>query len=181
MDISLAYRGSFMHHLDVYGDKMESSSQDVSKIRLRGSMDGTKPITDRDSKMVMLRAERGDRIDVVQTVGRFQQDLTIPDELEIQRRVSTYHGTELLMEPASPGVNEKYLLTAPGPDSYLFIWSSETDSEGYREKWSVLGEIKAQFSDDLPRYPICEDCGEAIKSLEHERLAAADSCPGADT
>lgn len=160
---------------------MESSSQDVGKILLRGSMDGTKPITDRSSKMVMLRAERGDRIEVAQTLARFQGDHPIPDELEIQRRVSTYYGIELLLQPVSPDANEKYLLTAPGPDSYLFIWSSETDAEGYREKWSALGEIKAQLSDNLPRYPICEDCGEVIKSLEHERLAATDNCPGVDT
>lgn len=146
--------------------------------RTRGEMDGTKPITDRDSKMVMLRAERSDQLKITRVISEFETATTIPDEFEVQQRVSTYYGTELLLESTASENREKYLLTAPGPDTFLYLWASRTDSDGFREGWSVVSEIKAKFSDEMPQYSICDNCGEPIKSLEHEKLAVMDSCPG---
>lgn len=140
-------------------------------------MDGTKPVTDRESKMIMLRAERGDIIQAGDVISKFQQEVIIPDQMEVQRRVSTYYGTELLLEPTEETQQEKYLITAPGPDAFLYLWSSETDSDGYREGWNVAAEIKASFTDDMPQYSLCSKCGEPIKSLEHVRLASIDNCP----
>ena len=99
-------------------------------------MNGTKPVTDRESKMVMLRAERDDIIQLGDVISKFQQGITIPDRVEVQRRTSTYYGTELLLEPIEDSQREKYLLTAPGPDAFLYLWTSETDSDGFREGWS---------------------------------------------
>jgi len=140
-------------------------------------MDGTKPVTDRDSKMVMLRAEREDTIDQTDVVSKFQEGRLVPDQLKVQRRVSTFYGTELLLEPVIDGHREKYFLTAPGPDTFLYIWSSITDENGFREGWNLIAEIKASFSEGIPQYSICSLCGEPIKSLEHARLASTDSCP----
>lgn len=143
----------------------------------RGEMRGTKPVTDRESKMVMLRAERGDGITIDEVVHRFVNDNQVPGYLETQRRISTYYGTELLLEPDRENARSKFLLTAPGPDTYLYLWASETDADGFREGWRVAAEVKASFSDKLPQYSICSQCGEPIKSLEHEKLAATDNCP----
>lgn len=141
-------------------------------------MDGTKPVTDRESKMVMLRAERGDRLSINATVQQFKPDISIQEKFEVQRRISTYYGTELLLEPLGSGQRSKFLLTAPGPDTFLYLWVSETDSDGFREGWSVAAELKVSFSEGVPQYALCEECGNPIKSLEHERLAAMDNCPG---
>lgn len=154
-----------------------SKGQRPSQPQTRGEMDGTKPVTDRDSKMVMLRAERGDIIDKGEVISKFEEGQIVPDRLEVQRRVSTFYGAELLLEPTNDGCREKYLITAPGPDSYLYIWSSETDEDGFREGWNLTAEIKASFSEEIPRYSLCSRCGEPIKSLEHARLATTDSCP----
>lgn len=141
-------------------------------------MNGTKPITDRDSKMVMLRAERRDRIKVTKVVSKFDSGARILDEFEVQQRVPTYYGTELLLEPMAEGNRDKYLLTAPGPDTFLYLWASETDSDGFREGWSVVSELQAEFTNEIPQYAICDNCSQPIKSLEHEKLAAMDDCPG---
>ena len=142
----------------------------------RGEMNGTRPITDRQSKNVMLRAERGDIITINQIVNRFRKENPIPEAFEVQRRVSTYYGTELLIEPHASKSRSKFLLTAPGPDTFLYLWGAETDSDGFRERWSVTAELKASFSEEMPKYSICQKCGDPIKSLEHERLAAMDNC-----
>lgn len=154
-----------------------SQTERPSRPQPQGEMDGTKPVTDRDSKMVMLRAERGDIVESREVISKCQEEVAIPNRLEVQRRVSTYYGAELLLRPTDSDSREKYLITAPGPDSYLYLWSSETDEDGYREGWSVAAEIKASFSDDIPQYSLCSKCGEPIKNLEHVRLAAIDSCP----
>lgn len=158
-----------------------SSDESEPDYQTRGRMDGTKPVTDRNSKMVMLRAERGDIVENRGVISEYKEEATIPDRLEVQRRTSTYYGTELLLEPTDNPSQEKYLITAPGPDSYLYLWVSDTDEDGFREGWSIAAEIKASFSEDIPQYSLCSKCGEPIKNLEHVRLAAIDSCPsGAD-
>lgn len=153
------------------------SDSESSPIPGRGAMDGTKPVTDRSSKMVMLRAERGDGIQISQVERTFQDHYDIPTGLEVQRRTPTFYGTELQLSPSDPQNSRSYLLTAPGPDAYLHLWAAVTDSDGYRESWEVVAEVRVAFSDELPQYSICSNCGEPIKSLEHERLAAINSCP----
>lgn len=156
-----------------------SESPDTARSMLgRGRMDGTKPITDRESKKVMLRGERGDKIQISDVIADFEEGQDFPEEIEIQQRVSTYYGTELVLEGLEKSETSKYLLTAPGPDTFLYLWAAETDADGYRETWSVIAEVKARFTDGVPQYAICNQCGEPIKSLEHEKLAAMDNCVG---
>lgn len=140
-------------------------------------MDGTKPVTDRSSKMVMLRAERGDAVQITEVERNFQDRSDIPPGFEVQQRTSTFYGTELQLFPSEADRSESYLLTAPGPDAFLHLWAAVTDSDGFRESWEVVAEVRAAFAHELPQYCICSNCGEPIKSLEHERLAAIDSCP----
>jgi hypothetical protein len=152
---------------DSFSDKNPSAA---------GDMDGTKPITNRQSRMVMLRADRGDSIQIDDTIEYFITNASVPAELEVIQRTSTYHWTELLLKNTPDDQHSMYLLTAPGPDAFLYLWSSETDKDGYRIGWSKIAEVKASFCDGLPKYTICNTCGEPIKSLEHERLAVIDKC-----
>lgn len=144
----------------------------------RGEMDGTKPFTNRASKMVMLRGERGDPIQIDEVVTEFEDNSQFPSTVEIRQRNSTFYGTELLCEASDSKM--KYLLTAPGPDAFLYLWGSATDSDGFREKWYTIAEVKASFTNSLPQYPICSNCGNPIKSLEHERLSSIDECSSLD-
>lgn len=141
-----------------------------------GDLDGTKPITDRDSKMVMLRGERGDEIQTVEIIEDFDNHNPIPDKFEIRQRLQTYFGAEIHLKPSTPDENQTYMLTAPGPDKFLYLWVANTNSDGFRIGWKKIAELKTSFSDDLPQYPICSDCGEPIKSLEHERLSIGGEC-----
>jgi hypothetical protein len=153
-----------------------SSEGNDEPITGRGAMDGTKPITDRESKMVMLRGERGDKVDIVDVVNKIRDEAIIPNRVEILRRVPTYYGTELLLKTLDETIDSQYLITAPGPDAFLFLWASNCDSDGFRKSWYKSAEIKAAFTDGLPEYTICASCGEPIQSFEHERLAAIDQC-----
>lgn len=141
-----------------------------------GDLYGTKPITDRDSMMVMLRGERGDPIRIDCIVNRHKTGFTIPGKFSILRRVTTYYGPELLLDRSGETNSSKYLLTAPGPDKFLHLWVSETDEDGYRIGWNLIAEVKSSFEEGLPQYSICSKCGEPIKSLEHERMAALEQC-----
>lgn len=138
-----------------------------------GDMDGTSPITDLGSKKVMLRGERGDYIVISDVEQEFDSVETLPREMEIVRRESTYYGPELELRTED---RERFLLTAPGPGSYLHLWVPETDSEGRITGWNVSAEVRAGFSSNVPRYSICNRCGEPVKSLEHERMAILGKC-----
>lgn len=144
----------------------------------RGAMNGTQPITDQQSKSVMLRAERGDPLLANEIIQKFHKEATIPKELTVCQRVSTYYGTELLLEPGNKNAKQKFLVTAPGPDAFLYFWTANTDSDGFQTNWAVAAEVKMRFKENLPQYTICNQCGEEIESLEHEKLAAMDNCPG---
>lgn len=159
---------------------MQSNSGNISPVDSDGAtfgdLDGTKPITDRDSKMVMLRGERGDEIQAIEIIEGIEDHGPIPDKFKITQRLQTYYGAELQLKPSPPYNNSSYMLTAPGPDKFLYLWTSETDDDGFRKGWSKVAELKVSFSEDIPKYPICNVCGGPIKSLEHERLAAIDQC-----
>lgn len=147
---------------------------------LRGC-DGTAPITDEDSKSVMLRAERNDRIQIVDVVNRFSDGARVPEDFEVLRRSQPYYGPELLLHSDQQGDDSNYRMTAPGPDTYLYLWGATTDEENFRETWYKLAEVRAILPENQETYDICSDCGEPIQSLDHERYAAFGRCPGVQT
>lgn len=135
------------------------------------------PVTDYDSKSVILRAERHDRIRVENTVANISPGQSIPDDLTVVKRTSTYFGPKLVMESAG----SNYLLTAPGPDSQLVLWHTSEGPDGFRNEWAKLAEVTVAFEEDQPQYDLCPVCGEPMKTLEHEREAAFGSCPNTDS
>lgn len=122
----------------------------------------------------MLRAERKDSIIISKLAPEDGNNITVPENLKIIQRKETYFGPALLSVD-NEGIN--YKITAPGPDSHLLLWKSNTDKEGFCESWDPIAEIKARFTDDLPQYDICPKCKKPIKTAEHERLAIFDRCP----
>lgn len=141
---------------------------------LEGANEPGPPVTESESKRVMLRAERQDRIQIVDVVTRLQQSKDIPSEATVARRTNPYFGPKLVLSAG----NENYLLTAPGPDTQLLLWSGNYLDDGDRYGWNRLAEVTAQFADDQPQYDLCPECGQPIQSVEHERMAAFGRCPG---
>lgn len=134
------------------------------------------PITQYDSKIVMLRSERHDSIEIENTVTEIRPGHHIPDQLEVVRRTSTYFGPKLLVREAG----DRYLLTAPGPDTQLLLWAADTGPDGFRKRWKKVAEVTARFADERPQYDLCPICGEPLQTLEHEREAAFGICPNAE-
>jgi hypothetical protein len=127
------------------------------------------PVTEYDSKMAMLRAERSDEI-VVEAVG----DADVPDEpLTVARRTDPYFGPKLLLDDAQNEQN--WMLTAPGPESQLHLWPPDHAEDGLRRGFCDPIEVTAELT-DTKQYSICERCGEPIKTMEHEREAAFGLC-----
>ena len=135
------------------------------------------PATEYNSKMVMLRAERGDNIQIVDVLTRLTQDGDIPSETTVVKRTTPYFGPKLVLTAD----DESYLLTAPGPDTQLLLWSGNYLDDGERYGWEKLAEVTAQFADDQPQYDLCPECGQPMQTIEHERKAAVGRCPGPDT
>jgi hypothetical protein len=131
------------------------------------------PETSYESKMIALRAERHDELKVTGVVNHFHPNGTVPDKFIVAQRTDTYYGPKLILDAGT--VN--YLLTAPGPDSQLLLWESQTGVDGFRTGWAKLAEVEVAFSDDLPQYDLCPHCGEPLKTLEHERMAGFGECP----
>lgn len=136
----------------------------------------SEPVTDYHSKMVMLRSERHDEIAITEVVTRLRSDTDIPSEATIVQRQCPYFGPKLLLHAEK----ENYLLTAPGPDTHLLLWSPKYNEHSERSGWNKLAEIKAQFVDDQPQYDLCPECGQPMQTLEHERKSAVGRCPGPD-
>lgn len=136
----------------------------------------SEPVTDYHSKMVMLRSERHDEIAISEIVTQIRRDVDVPLEATIVQRQCPYFGPKLLLHAGE----ENYLLTAPGPDTHLLLWSPEHDEYGERCGWTKLAEVKAQFVDDQPQYDLCPECGKPMQTLEHERKSAVGRCPGPD-
>lgn len=132
------------------------------------------PVTEYDSKMVMLRAERHDKIQIVDVVTRLQQREDIPSEATVVKRTTPYFGPKLTLS-----ANEQnYLLTAPGPDTQLLLWTGNYLDNGDRYGWEKLAEVTAQFADDQPQYDLCPECGQPMQTIEHQRKASVGRCPG---
>lgn len=142
---------------------------------------GTAPITDHDSKSVMLRAERDDQIKITRVVNQFSDGEVVPRDFRVLRRNHPYYGPELLLHTQLDNNDYNYRMTAPGPDTDLYLWGAETDADGFRKSWYKLAEVRAILPSDQNPYDICSDCGEPIQSLEHERYAAFGRCPGIET
>jgi len=136
-------------------------------------MAGTKPVADYESKTVMLRAERKDKIRLTKICNSFIEQSDIPSEFSVAQRTNTYFGPQLLLDAA----NHLYQLTAPGPDTYLLLWKLEPPSDGDNQRWIQIAEVKADFDGDQPAYNVCPDCGEPIQTAEHDRLALIGRCP----
>ncbi|WP_135807421.1 hypothetical protein [Halorussus marinus] len=111
----------------------------------------------------MLRAERGDALDV-DGVG----------VLEIVKRTNTYYGPKLTLFDEGDD-NRNYRLVAPGFASELELWRSIRNEDGFIEAWERLGEVSAELV-DTKQYDICPECGEPLKTIEHEREALAGVC-----
>jgi len=155
----------------------EAQASTTRDIRLLEGVDEPgPPITEPDSKKVMLRAERNDQIQIVDVVKRLQQSEDIPSEATVARRTNPYFGPKLVLSAN----DRNYLLTAPGPDTQLLLWAGNYLDDGDRYGWNRLAEVTAQFTEDQPQYDLCPECGQPIQSVEHERMAAFGRCPGSD-
>ena len=154
-----------------------TSTDNMANLRLveRESEPGP-PATEYASKMVMLRAERGDKIQMVDVVARLGQHGGVPSETTVVKRTNPYFGPKLVLKTD----DENYLLTAPGPDTQLLIWCSNYLDDGEQYGWKKLAEVTAQFADDQPQYDLCPECGQPMQTIEHERKAAVGRCPGPD-
>ena len=122
------------------------------------------PTTDYDSKLVMIRGERGDTIDI----DRY-------GEWAVTRRTDAYFGPKLLLAPENSDRASNVLLTAPGPDRHLYLWFPKDVVDGFQSGWVFEAEVTAELV-DTKKYPICTACGEPMKTLEHQREAAFGVC-----
>lgn len=134
------------------------------------------PATERSSKLVMLRAERGDKIQILNIEQRLQTGADIPSEATVAKRSDPYFGPKIVLSEA----DESYLLTAPGPDTQLLLWIANRTDDGERDGWQKVAEVTAQFVDDQPQYDLCPECGEPMQTIEHRRKASVGRCPGPD-
>lgn len=138
------------------------------------SHEGVKPLTDYDSKTVMLRAERKDEVKITEVVRQLESKGHPPSEFTVLERTNTYFGPELLLEAEETN----YLLTAPGPNTYLVLWKESTEDRDFRTGWTQIAEVKAEIA-ETPQYEFCTQCGNPIRSVQHERLASLGQCPHA--
>lgn len=129
----------------------------------KGTVQSTEPKTDSVSKRVMLRAERGDTVDI-EDAG----------EMEVVQRLETYYGPKLRLCDEDDD-DRQYLLIAPGFASNLELWRLIVNEDGFSDGWECLGEVSAEIVDSK-QYDICPRCGEPLKTLDHERRSAVGAC-----
>lgn len=126
-----------------------------------------------ESRTVMLRAERGDQLEITQVVEALTNGRKVPASVTVQERIQRYYGPTLVATELS---SEQYFrITAPGPDSNLLLWRSVQSNTG-DASWCRAAEITARFMNERPTYDICQECGEPIKTYEHARQALFDLC-----
>lgn len=128
------------------------------------------PTTDHASRQVMLRAERRDSIVITEIEQRFDSS-SIPSKYTVVQRTETYFGPELLLAAD----DRNFLLTAPGPDAHLLLWSEHVNEREYRTNWDRSAEVRASI-DETPQYELCDQCGKPLRSEEHERLSLLGRC-----
>lgn len=132
----------------------------------------SEPVTEYDSKMIMLRAERHDDIEIEEVIEEIDSTSSIPDSYSVTQRTNTYYGPKLEMKSRQ----SDFMLTAPGPDAHLLLWKAKTNADGFRQSWCKLAEVKAKFGESQPQYDLCPYCGEPLKTLDHERDSAVGRC-----
>lgn len=125
------------------------------------------------SKLVMIRGERHDEVLITDVLKRFREGPEIPTQATIVQRTVPYYGPKLMLHDTG----RNYLLTAPGPNSQLHLWSSSLTEQGRRNGWDRLAEVTARLAEDLPSYETCPQCGEPLKTLKHEKQAELGCCP----
>lgn len=157
-------------------DSSASNTIAADELLTRQSEPGP-PATEYECKMVMLRAERHDRIHITDVVSRIVSGYTIPSEVTVAERKNPYYGPELILE----GGDSPLRLTSPGPDSQLLLWKAHLTDRGNQYGWQKVAEVTAQFLDDQPQYDLCPECGQPMQTIEHERRAAVGRCPGPET
>ena len=119
------------------------------------------PATTNQNKTVMLRAEKGDHI----VIGG--------DRYKVIRRTHTYYGPSLMLRQDG----QRHKLFAPSPARQLELWEHCDDhaAGGYRK----LAEVDAELEEGK-QYDICSNCGEPIRTAEHETAALfGTGCPSA--
>lgn len=135
------------------------------------------PVTNPDSQTVMLAAERSDNIEITDIVEEIVPNPKVPDEVSVIKRTETYYGPELLVHSAYDSEDRNYLLTAPGPTTHLCLWAGELNEDtGKRQGWYPAAEIKATLDTEQPPYETCDQCGELIRTIYHEREAVLGQC-----
>lgn len=136
----------------------------------------SEPVTEYNSKMIMLRAERHDEIEISEVVEEISPLQSIPKTCSVKQRTNTYYGPKLVLKNG----NSDFMLTAPGPDANLLLWGTKANSDGFRQSWQKIAEVKVTFSDEQPQYDLCPYCREPLQTLEHERESAVGQCSRAD-
>lgn len=131
------------------------------------------PKTNADSKGVMLKAEHRDTVHVGSVEDQFLEEYSVPDSLRIKQRTITYFGPKLLAENED---GTEFLLTAPGPGSQLMLWVGKDNTRGKREGWIQLAEVSARLPDSIDKYHLCPQCGDPLKTADHERQASLGMC-----
>jgi len=132
------------------------------------------PSTDQGSKSVMLRGELQDEVEILSVERKLSEGHSIPETVTVRQRTNTYYGPKLLTIAES---GREYLLTAPGPDSYLLLWGEDLHQQAGRTGWVEVAEVRGQLADDQGRYHLCHQCNEPLKTAEHQRLASIGQCP----
>lgn len=133
---------------------------------------GTEPITDQTSKNVMLCAERQDRLLIDEVHRTITHSADPPDSITVSERSQTYYGPKLMGSSS----NDNWMLTSPGPDSHLLLWRATSDSGEYQSGWEKIAEVSVCLGDDTPQYDLCPQCGDPLRTLEHEREALTGAC-----
>lgn len=152
---------------------MELSSDRGSE--MNGTSIGNGAVTDADSKTVMLAAERGDSIRITEIVSR-RINCDLPDVVEVLRRSEPYYGPKIFALGSVNDEERNFILTAPGPGSQLMLWMDDIATNGKRRGWVEAAEVTASLAVEQPPYERCSECGEIIRSIEHERAALSGQC-----
>lgn len=138
------------------------------------------PVTDHDSKTVILQAGRRDKISIIEVVDRISEDIEIPDMASVVKRTATYFGVKLMLHAEHDGEDYNYVLTAPGPDAYLLLWGANTrkdeDGRKWRSSWYPGAEVKAYLHEPDNEFRWCRVCRQPMETIQHERESALGIC-----
>lgn len=134
-----------------------------------------------DSGTVMIAAEREDKIVITSVIEKQTRNFRLPEKVSVVRREEKYYGPELLLHAEIEGQDCNFLLTAPAPDSDLQLWVAETSEDNKRESWQRAAIVQASLASEQPPYERCDQCGELIRSIEHERRSVTGRCTRAET